>query len=321
MALNFKVERSITNKDFIGSNMELQTHCDSFDQKYYSGALRDCLAEGREILESFVKYMYKRLLKKKDAPKQLGTILSNTNFKLAIDNPKWISDAGRINDITKKYHHAEPGKYETPEEFEDRIKYEDEKEVPTATKEVLSLFPSFLDFAATIINKKISSVRGEVKLSCEPLLNRKTGLVKPTIIARFSDIDDFDDYKNNRTWEIKGVGPIRPKGTSLIIDERDLGKVFVFTATNEKTGQVLTDEYGPIKEIDLLTGGKEDSTHPKLTTIYEPTGGKKPPQNEGKKKPSKPDTPKKDPLLTASFLEAELAKELLKTQEDYDAED
>lgn len=35
----------------------------------------------------------------------------------------------------------------------------------------------------------------------------------------------------------------------------------------------------------------------------------------------KQDTSKKGPLLTASFLEAELAKELLKTQEDYDAEE
>ena len=36
--------------------------------------------------------------------------------------------------------------------------------------------------------------------------------------------------------------------------------------------------------------------------------------------PRKRDLSEGEPLLTVSFLEAELAKELLKTQEDYDAE-
>ncbi len=58
----------------------------------------------------------------------------------------------------------------------------------------------------------------------------------------------------------------------------------------------------------------EKRSAPPTVVVRKPSGDR----GSGQKDP---DMPKKEPLLTASFLEAELAKELLKTQEDYDAED
>lgn len=340
MGFNYAAVKSITNSDFWGGNRDVLEKCEKVSKCYESGDLRHFLSGSREILEVFINYLYKRLTRKKSMPRMLGEKISDVDFKVALDNADLISAAEQINQITRKYHHdPERRDSETDEEFRARIKYEDEKEVPVHTSEVLQKMSLFLSLAANVINHKIPSVRGEIRLSLDDMYNENTESTKKVLLASLEDVDSYDDYA--RTWEIEGQGKIPYSGRALILRRNYVEKVIVFKATNKKTGQVLVKKFGPIKEYHLLTEGKDDTTSAKPIVSHNKDDFKKPVQNKDNTKtetnrvrvnsnstvkvkkitPPESNAPKKNPLPSVSFLEAELAKELLKTQEDYDAED
>lgn len=161
-----------------------------------------------------------------------------------------------------------------------------------------------------------SNTHADVKLDI--ILNDKTG--KNELVASLRGVSNFRDFLYS--WEMEGKGKIPYKGRFLILKPSYIGNTIIFYAKNNLTGQTLVKKFDrPIRESDLSIdtieerpgtshGGKEPSR-----------GVERPTPLFSKPEPTMPDSPKKKPLLTASFLEAELAKGLLKTQEDYDAED
>lgn len=325
MRFDYRAVEGISNQDFWGANRGILESCEKVAQDYETEKLRECLADSRLVLEAFIHYLYKRLTKNRFVPRQLGALINDTAFKVALDNGALMSAAERINNVTRKYHHPEKQNAETEEQYHARVTYEDEQEVPIAAAEVLGQLSSFLSLAAAVINEKIPGERGTVKLSLKDKYFSRRDSAERVLEAKLEDVDNYSDYE--RVWAIDGHGELSYTGRTLILRKNYCGKVIVFRAINKKTGRVLEKSFGPIEAADFRPGTASQTAHKPVETgraacLEHKKGqgkdtGAPLPRMEG---PSKPGAPK-CPLLTARFLEAELAKERLKMQEDYDAED
>lgn len=340
MPLNCQVIKNIENRDFLGSNRGIYEDCEKVNQEYKSGDLRGCMAQSRIVLEAFVKYMYMRLTG--NPPKGLADMLKDTKFKIALQDTDIIKIANEIRNKTNPYHHPQATKFETEEEFEKRKKYEDEYEVPEATAESLEQLSLFLSLAVDVINNKIASERGEVKFYLEDRYNPERDTTERFLVSDLVDVDNRREFE--RVWAIKGTsGNLPNKRPSLLLKESFVGKVIVFTATNNRTEQIFSAEIGPMQKHHILLEGPEDIPYRITSPTSTTNGGDRPTLDEnagnngsegapggstipGEKirKPKSPaGSPKSpvNPLPTVSDLEKELAIELLKTQEDYDKEE
>lgn len=323
---DYQIVKSIKNDDFLSKNHDINEKCERIAQDYKSGDLRKCLEDSRPVLEIFVNYIYKRLMKK-TPPKQLGYTIGDKAFKVMLDNPEIISAAETINEIAKKYHHASKNDSETVEEYNARIRYEDEKEVPHNTEIALTQLAQFLSLATDVINNRITSEPGELKLSfCNQF--DKENKVYRVLCADLSNVDNYDNYET--TWEVVGGRIVNYHGRTLRLRREDVGKVIVCTKKNKITGQKLVEKTSPIQEFDLSIVKEDTPTFPSPLPPTKPSAKNESTSSNGNNQEFRsgteptdrpqPEIPKKKPLLMVSILEAELAKERLKTQEDYDAE-
>lgn len=259
MAFDYSAVEQITNQDFKSSHLGLRDQCAKIEQDYQAGELRKCCGDVRLVLEDIIRYMYKRKMGFDSAGKMVGQILHDSSFKVSLNNAEIIRAADRVNETSKKYHHARQQETETQEQYTARIQYENSQELPVVTEELLTDLSKFLSLSIAYINDNISGSRGKVNFAVTTVLNQRTMQSEKWLEADLQDVDNRADYKY--LWEIKDKGrPGNAKGRSLYLPPTFAGEVIIFKAVNEKTGHEVAAEYGPLKSDEVTIGGKVSLT-------------------------------------------------------------
>ena len=249
---NFEYEiiNSISNEDFISRNRGISDKYQSIHDAFINGDWRTCCASARQENENLFRYMYDRLIGYKGRPPMIGAIIKDPVFFDKIKDIEMIRAAENVQRIASKYLHKDQNIEETEEEYKARISMEEEA-LPFDTKEVLKNFCIVTIHAVDFINTKIPSVRGYVELTLKPTISSKTGKEISMLEADLKDVSDRRLFSYR--WRIKGQNNFyREKTRSVFLQDWMIGKILVYEAVNDKTGQIISKEYGPIKESEII---------------------------------------------------------------------
>lgn len=302
MKFDYAAINTVTNEDFIKSNGEnLRKYCEEASNYYSEGELEKFCEKSRDIIEIVLRYIYKRVTNKTYGPKMVGGIINDRDFVIKLNNAEIIRLADRINHISGKYNHAREEINYNDKQAAEINRYRTNQIIPQDAKEIIDTLPQFLNTTMSYINTLKIDTSHEIHFSVTSRKDNNTGKTRKVLKAELSNATSNMQYEFK--WSIKGGDKINYQGNALYLKRAYIGRTIILKLVNRGTGSTLSGEYN-VKPDDVIQNdrsGKEDGS-----------GIRTEPENGGSKS---------GPLLRASFLEAELAKELLKTQEDYDAED
>ena len=262
---NYDIVHHITNADYASSSRGLLSDCKEIEAKYEAGQYRDCCKAVRVKSESILRYIYERVVEYRRTPPMAGTILQNADFGLKVDSSELIYSAGEVQRIGNKYSHEEPFPNETDEQYEARIKREEEI-LPVETKVILQQFSIVLEKGIDYINNKIPGIRGRLQVNYKQRINEKNGKLENVLEADLTDVIDRKSY--SYTWKISGQEGIFKERTYLISLNQPWmeGKVIILEAKKDGMTEPLVAKYGPIKKEEILMknpqGGKKISQTP-----------------------------------------------------------
>lgn len=258
MDFNFEYEmiNNISNEDFISRNRGVSDKYQSIHDAFINGDWRICCASAREENENLFRYLYDRLIGYKGRPPMLGAILKDYVFLSKVNDIEMIRSAENVQRIASRYLHKEQRSEESEEEYNARIALEEEA-LPFDTKEVLQNFSIVIAHAVNYINNNIPNVRGYVEITSKTTISSKTGKEISMLEADLKDVSDRRVFSYR--WRIKGQNTVyREKTRSVFLQNWMLGKILVFEAVNDKTGQIISKEYGPIQESEIIGIKKPD---------------------------------------------------------------
>ena len=251
MGFEYDIINQISNQDFKDSYRSLSNECDKINKKYNSQDYRGCCKDVREVNEVIVRYMDERLLGYSKTQRTAGVILLDEKFRDKFDDTSFLYPAAEVQRIGSKYIHSKPKTGESQEQFERRIKRENEI-LPKETDEILEKFSEALKAGITFINEKIPGVRGVLKIIPDRRISDRTGVEESVLLADLTDVRNRKDYIY--TWKFKEQDTKYKEGTYFIILNRDWmeNKTVILKATNTNTNQELIASYGPIKKEELV---------------------------------------------------------------------
>lgn len=324
MNFDYSAINGITNESFLkGNGANLKKVCEEAENYYADGDLEKFCEKARDVIEIILRYLHKRVAKKNYIPKMIGSIIKDQEFVVKLSNEEIIRLANRINSISSKYNHAPEEKNYYDEQSAELDRYRAAQVVPQDAKEIIDALPQFLRITTVYINQ-IKPENKVIHLSVIEQEDKKSGILRKVLKA---DLEGRQSDKYcNFNWSIVGGEQLNYHRNTLYLKKFFIGKTIVCHAINCNTDDIFSGEY-TVRESDFILNGNENKRTNSRTSSGTNLGtysrGRKA-SNSGVPKveelPRKRDVSEVEPLLTVSFLEAELAKELLKTQEDYDAE-
>ena len=258
MEFDYSVLNSITNPDFKASKYSagLYEKCVEIERKYRESHFKDCIRDVRSTNEAILRYMYERLMSYYGREKTAGEMLREDEFcnKVDIHLVKFARDVQRI---ANNYHH-------------DDKEVNEAEEGPIDAEEILRFFSKALKCEIAFINDNIPHIRGKLKIQLEEnAIDRQTGETVNRLVAQLTDVPDIKAY--TYAWKRQSDGGTYQRGRYwFLLDAENLkDQIIILEATNEKIGQTLTAEYGPIKpeEIKLRTNQRAPIAAKRTQTV------------------------------------------------------
>lgn len=248
---NYDIVKQITNEDFASSHRGLLSDCEEIKLKYESGQYRDCCKAVRSKSESILRYIFERVVEYRRTPPMAGAILQDAKFGSKVSSSELIYSAGEVQRIGNKYSHEKPYPNETDEQSAARIKREEEI-LPVETKVILQHFSIVLEKGIDFINNEIPSIRGNLQIQFKQRINVNSGREENVLVANLTDVKDRRSYIY--TWKIMGQERVFKENSSFLSLNKQWmeGKIIILEAKKDGMTQPLVDQYGPIKNEEIL---------------------------------------------------------------------
>ena len=318
MKFDYTAINTVTNEDFIKSNGEnLKKYCEEASNYYSKGDLEKFCEKARDIIEIVLRYIYKRVTNKTYGPKMVGGIINDSDFVIKLNNAEIIRLADRINHISGKYNHAREEINYNDEQAVEIDRYRTDQIIPQDAKEIIDTLPQFLNTTIGYINTLKIDTSYEIHFSVTKRKDKETGKIKRILKAELSNSTSNMQYEFK--WSIKDGEKINYHGSALYLKRAYIGRTIILKVVNRGTGSTLSGEYN-VKPDDVIQDDRSEQVDGSGNTIGAENDSNATIPGMDREQEKKGGS-KSGPLLKVSFIEAELAKELLKTQEDYDAED
>lgn len=262
MSFNYEAVNKITNQDYISQSRDLLARCKDIEQKYSSKNFKECCRDVRTVNEDILRYIYERLMGYRRKMPMAGEILRDVDFRNKLDDVQLTIAAQEVQNIGSKYAHGGQYQNETVEQYEARIK-QNEEALPIYTEKILEQFSIVIERAVSYINDRIPGIRGFLRIERKNLINEKNGKEESVLEASVEDVRNPRDYIY--VWRIEGQTAIfREKTRRISLNQPWIvGKVIILEATNNKINQTLQAQYGPIKKDEIvIRAAKGNDTMP-----------------------------------------------------------
>lgn len=257
---DYESVKHITNQDFISCYRNILVDCELIEAKYRAGNLRDCCKAVRATNEIILRYMYERLIGSRRNLPTAGTIVHDLEFVGKVDNVKLILAAQDVQRLGNMYVHDTLPQNETEAQFQLRMKQEAEM-LSENTKNILECFSKALKLEIDFINHNISGVRGELNINFQPAVKGGISHGKNILEADLTGVSDRRKYKY--VWKIReGMEEaqiIQNNGRTLILQQWMVGKTIRLEAIHNVTNQVLSKEFGPVRNDEVPVEQKKPS--------------------------------------------------------------
>lgn len=252
--LDYTSVKHITNQDFASCYRDLLKKCEEMEAKYRAGNLLDCCRDARSINEKILRYMYSRLLHRRDSP-TAGDILKNRKFTEKVTDIDLLMAAEEVQRLGNMHAHDNDTAFqnETEAQFQLRKKQEAER-LARNTEHILEQFSVALQYEIDFINNKIPGVMGKLNVNFQPAVKGEAGRGENRLEADLTEVPDRGQYKY--VWKIQESSGesriVQNNGRMLILRQWMIGKMIRLEAVNTVTNQVLSKEYGPVRNDEVI---------------------------------------------------------------------
>ena len=186
-----------------------------------------------------------------------GVILRTRKFTDKVTDIDLLMAAEEVQRLGNMYIHDTLSQNETEAQYQLRMKQANER-LSKNTENILEQFSVALQHEIDFINNNISGIRGELNISFRPAV-KGDGRSRNMLEADLTEVPDRGQYKY--VWKIQEDSGesrvVQNNGRMLILRQWMIGKMIRLEAVNTVTNQVLSKEYGPVRNDEVTIEQKK----------------------------------------------------------------